>query len=106
MKSENWTTEKGTKIEMDWEVKVYDLSVVKEIVVLVNGKKYVSDGELRNGNLYLKQYNNSNEDGAQLPVAQNILDEIDAAYKAGKLSIAKNVEEHNDHLRRMAQLGY
>ena len=41
MKSENWTTEKGTKIEMDWEVKVYDLSVVKEIVVLVNGKKYV-----------------------------------------------------------------
>jgi hypothetical protein len=103
MKSETWTTELGNKVELNWEVKSNDLNVWTVITVTAKGKVYTSDGEIDNGKLVVKDCGIKS---LRLTVPSEILEKISEARKSAKASIADSVEEHNNYLRRMAQLGY
>lgn len=103
MKSEKWTTEKGTEIELNWEVNANDINVWTVITVSVNGKNWKSDGQIKNGNLVITQIGIST---ALLPVSSEILDEIASARQAAKAAIAENVSEHKDYINRMHEIGY
>ena len=103
MKSETWTTELGNKVELNWEVKSNDLNVWTVITVTAKDKVYTSDGEIDNSKLVVKQ---DGEKMLRLAVPAEILEKISEARKIAKASIADSVEEHDNYLRRMAQLGY
>lgn len=101
MKSETWTTERGNKVEMNWEVKSNDINVWTEITVLANGKEYKSDGQTDEGKLVIK-----NNGSFRLVVPAEILAEINETRKNAKANIASSAKEHNDYINRMSEIGY
>ncbi len=103
MKSETWTTERGNKVEMTWEVAHNDINVWTKIEVSVNGKKYTSDGQTENGALVVKQIGIS---ANLMKVPSEIIDAIKNAQQSAKAEIAKNVADHNEYINRMSEIGY
>ena len=102
MKTETWTTQKGTKIELTWEVFHNDINVWTKIEVLVGDKKYTSDGQIEKGALVVKQVGIS---ANLLVVPSEILEAIKSEKETAKTAIAENVAEYKEYVNRMHELG-